>query len=366
MPVSPLPLYVDVSVLRARHLTGIARFTARLLEALSRRRPLRLFTLSDATRTRPTPRREIAVDAPLPSADADVQRWCRALLRRRWRAPAADAHRHACLYTLYRPPARLFAREISILYDFTPLLLPACHVPATRHTLGHFFSTALPRSDGAVAISHSTRHDATWLCDLPAGAVVTAYPGPSLCTRQHAGPRAVSAQADRILVVSTREPRKNAAFVLDWFLRSPHLAADAELWWVGPVGWLWRSPRPPAGRFPRRRYRFLGHLSDHRLCELYRRADCSVYASLYEGFGFPVLDSLWHGTPVLTSFNSSLKEFSAAGVFHFDPGDRNALDDAYRRMRAAAPQIIDRAALEAAYSWDRLADTVSALASAAR
>ena len=158
------PLYVDVSVLRVRHPTGIARFTARLLEALSRRRPLRLITLPDHRQLALAPQREIAIDRPLPAADDDVRRWTRALLRRSWRpVAAAEARRHACLYTMERPPQRLFAREVNLLYDFTPLLLPECHVPEVRHGLGRFFAHALPLSDGVVAISESTRHDASWL-----------------------------------------------------------------------------------------------------------------------------------------------------------------------------------------------------------
>ena len=357
------PLYVDISVLRVRRPTGIARFTARLLEALSQRRPLRLFSLSDRGDPALAPWREIAVDAPLPAADEDVRHWLRALLRRQWRpAQAAEARRHACLYTMERPARRLFAREVNLLYDFTPLLLPDCHVPGVRRGLGHFFATALPLSDGVVAISESTRHDARWLCDLAPDAIVTAYPGPSLCDRRHASTRAVAREPGRVLVVATREPRKNAALVVDWFLHSPHLPDDAELWWVGPRGWLWRAPAE--SRRGRRRCRFLGQVSDRELCERYRRAESTVYASLYEGFGFPVLDALAHGTPVLTSFNSSLKEFSGPGVFHCDPCERGSLDAAYARLRAAAPVAIDGVALRASYSWQAMADAVSALADA--
>ena len=68
------------------------------------------------------------------------------------------------------------------------------------------------------------------------------------------------------------------------------------------------------------------------------------------------------GTPVLTSFNSSLKEFAGPGVFHFDPGDRDALDRAYARLRAAAPIAIEPAPLRARYSWEGLAGVVSEMA----
>src|SRR5205807_2476136 len=101
------------------------------------------------------------------------------------------------------------------------------------------------------------------------------------------------------------------------------------------------------------------------LCELYRRATFTVYPSLYEGFGFPVLDSLRHGAPVLCSYNSSLQEFDGLGVGFFDPWDPASLDEAFLRLwsdleagawRAPAPDVLDER-----FSWDRLARTVLSL-----
>ena len=41
-----------------------------------------------------------------------------------------------------------------------------------------------------------------------------------------------------LLCVSTIEPRKNALYLLDWFTETAALPDDAELWWVGPLGWM--------------------------------------------------------------------------------------------------------------------------------
>ena len=365
------PLYVEVTPLLSKRLTGLGRFTARLVEALAQRRPLRLLTMIDAAGLRRMNLHtvlhcgdEIAVDAPLPAADGDVDGWTRELLRRpRRRHDAVSAQPFAGIYSMFRPTVKRFAREISILYDFTPLLLPWSHEEGTRRQFGAFFSTALPLSDKAIAISRATKHDAGWLTGLAPDDVVTAYPGPSLCSRAHACRTGPPRSPHLILVVSTREPRKNANFVLDWFVNSQRVHPESELWWVGPEGWLWdetleRSADP--GR-RRSRFRFLGAVSDARLCELYRSASLTIYPSLYEGFGFPVLDSLCHGTPVLTSFNSALKEFAGPGVFYFDPCEQRSLDDAYDAWRGAPPFTIDDDGLRATYSWDHLARTLDAL-----
>ena len=109
--------------------------------------------------------------------------------------------------------------------------------------------------------------------------------------------------------------------------------------------------RPVGGR----RVRFLGNVSDARLCRLYQKAGWSIYPSHYEGFGFPILDSLRHGTPVLSSYTSSMGEFDHPGVFFFDPQDPATVDLAWQRLQATKPVRIPRSRLDYLYDWDRVA-----------
>ncbi len=188
--------------------------------------------------------------------------------------------------------------------------------------------------------------------------------GPVCCANGHLTARHTNRRSHVILVVAALEPRKNGPFVLDWFLRSQALPADWELWWVGPKAW-WANAehlRELESKQGNRRVRFLGMVPDGRLCELYREATFTIYPSLYEGFGFPVLDSLLHGTPVLCSFNSSLQEFRCPGVHYFDPGAPDSLDDAWREASAHPRMLVDETTLRQRYSWDRLAERVLDLA----
>ena len=100
------------------------------------------------------------------------------------------------------------------------------------------------------------------------------------------------------------------------------------------------------------------NVSDAELCRLYQMAGWSIYPSRYEGFGFPILDSLRHGTPVLASCTSSMAEFDHPGVFFFDPNDPGTLDRAWQRLQETEQLTISRTRLDGLYSWDRVARTI--------
>jgi glycosyltransferase involved in cell wall biosynthesis len=362
-----LPIYVEVCPLLTKHFTGIGRFVARMVEAMARRRPLRLVNtiqgkhaenmrLSDALLCGT----EVdVVGKDLPDADYDVQAWARRLFKGPRRPHDNQrASAHAGLYSMIRPAEKHFGRELCVLYDFTTMLIPALHVAETREHFGKLFTERATLCDKLVAISASTKADAAWLCNRPNDDVVVCYPGPSLCVKAHAYRGRVPRRKDIVLVVSTLEPRKNLPFLFKWFMETETLGPDAELWCVGPQGWLLELALTKGAH---RRIRYLGVVSDRRLCQLYQQAEFTIYPSLYEGFGFPVLDSLKHGTPVLCSYNSSLQEFAGPGVFYFDACDAGSLDDACRELRLARLGTVARNDLDDRFSWDVMASKVISL-----
>jgi len=109
----------------------------------------------------------------------------------------------------------------------------------------------------------------------------------------------------------------------------------------------------------------LGRVSEEDLVALYRAADCLLYCSRGEGFGFPVLEAMACGTPVVCSSTTSLGEVAGGAAQLADPEDpasvRAALEavlgsDARRsQLRALGLQRADE------FSWARCAEqTVAA------
>lgn len=64
---------------------------------------------------------------------------------------------------------------------------------------------------------------------------------------------------------------------------------------------------------------FTGHVTDQNLATFYRRANMLVFASLYEGFGFPPLEAMSYGVPVLASMVASVPEVCGPAALYCDP-----------------------------------------------
>lgn len=65
--------------------------------------------------------------------------------------------------------------------------------------------------------------------------------------------------------------------------------------------------------------KFLGAINNKKLHKLYSQAACFVFASLYEGFGFPILEAMSRGTPVVTSQGNACEEISSGFAITVDP-----------------------------------------------
>ena len=108
------------------------------------------------------------------------------------------------------------------------------------------------------------------------------------------------------------------------------------------------------------RVRWLGRVPSEELPTLFARAAAVVYPSLYEGFGFPPLEAMAVGTPVVASDRGSLPEVLGDGALLVDPTDRRALGQALEAV-LSRPEVRERlrtAGTKRArlYTWDKCAE----------
>ena len=83
-----------------------------------------------------------------------------------------------------------------------------------------------------------------------------------------------------------------------------------------------------------RRVVFTGFVSDPVVGELYRKADAFLFPSLKEGFGLPILEAYYHGTPLIAARAPAIPEVAGDGALYFDPLDVDSIADAILQFYA--------------------------------
>ena len=168
-------------------------------------------------------------------------------------------------------------------------------------------------------------------------------------------------EAPYLLFVGTPEPRKNLPRLLQAFAHARRQGVEQSLVLVGAGGWgdfdLEASIREHGleGSVHRR-----GRVSDAELSALYGGATALLMPSLYEGFGLPALEAMYHGTPVIASDCSALPEVVRDGGLLVNPESVESIDAAIVQM-CSDTELRDRLAEQAhwqasGYSWDRSAE----------
>jgi glycosyltransferase involved in cell wall biosynthesis len=161
-----------------------------------------------------------------------------------------------------------------------------------------------------------------------------------------------------VFFAGASEPRKNLATLLD---------AHARAFPGDEVALVVAGAAPPPGA----RVRALGALEPVELARWYRGARLVAVPSLYEGFGFPLLEAMACGTPALASRTTSLVEVGGDGCAWIDdPLDVGAWSAGMAQL-SADHELRDRlrdagVAQAATFSWDRCAaETLAVLRRAA-
>lgn len=120
-----------------------------------------------------------------------------------------------------------------------------------------------------------------------------------------------------VLTVGTIEPRKNVPFLIEAFERMVDF--DGYLVVAGMRGWKFEPILSRIASSSRSAdIRYMEHVDDYHLSALYAGAELFMFPSFYEGFGFPPLEAMKAGTPVLSSPGGSLAEVLGDGATIMD------------------------------------------------
>lgn len=196
------------------------------------------------------------------------------------------------------------------------------------------------RADRVIAISRATAQELIARLDVPREKISIVHNGVDLSrwsvdskTDDDARLGALGVTRRRyLLCVGAADTRKNVEGVLHGLARARELGGRRDL----VVAWAGKLDKSESARLDQLAESFgvpdsivkLGFVSDADLASLYRGAVALVFASRREGFGYPIVEAMASGCPVITSNRSSLIEIAGDAAFTIDPDDTDAIADA--------------------------------------
>lgn len=274
-----------------------------------------------------------------------------------WFAGRADLY-HFPNFIL--PPLSSRAKAVVTIHDMAFMKFPAFAEDRNRRYLEARIRDTVRRADAVVTDSEVSAVDIRELLGVEAGRVHAIPLGvnPSIKRASDQAVERVKRQfnLDRpyLLSVSTVEPRKNLAFMIDVFDRLGSF--DGELVLAGMPGWK-SDPIFAAMRSAKRaaRIRYIRYVDDADLPALYTGATAFLCTSHYEGFGLPPVEAMACGTPVVSSGGGALAEVlgnAATVVAKFDPDAWVAAVGSAIGDQAVRARLVDAGMRRAAgYTW---------------
>jgi glycosyltransferase involved in cell wall biosynthesis len=233
---------------------------------------------------------------------------------------------HFALPVAYRGAA------VMSVHDILPLLSPwsfgrsGLRNSAASAYLSALIRMSIRKASAVIVSSDHTRRDMTKHLGTPHGKMRRVYLGiDHVQYREPAVDEALLARLGLappfIVTVTNFKPHKNTGTLIEAFRVARRTVPDLQLAIVGD------NPRGFAETFGTAQelaaggIHILGYLDDEAVSGVMAAATAFVYPSLYEGFGFPVLEAMAAGLPVVTSSAASLPELGGDAVRYVQPRD---------------------------------------------
>lgn len=245
------------------------------------------------------------------------------------------------------------ARLTATIHDLTSWIMPEVHTQSTLRADRIFEERILKRADGLIAVSENTRQDAIRLLGIKPERIRTIHSG---VAEEYFDAKLRARTKSYVLFVGTVEPRKNLNTLLDaWRPMNHHIREHFDLVIAGPQGWNSASTMARI----RQEATYLGYVPEAEMPGLVAGASLFVYPSLYEGFGFPVVQAMAANVAVLSSRTSCLPEIAGDAAAFADPLSPSEMAAQLTRLLESPEERSRLAQLGRAraecYRWERCA-----------
>ena len=279
----------------------------------------------------------------------------RRLLWTQFQLPQIYQSQQASLLFSPLPEAPLFSkcRYVVMAHDLIPLRFPKRFSRLTAY-FRYYIPQVLSQAEHIICNSQATAKDIADFYKIPDNKI-TPIP---LAYNPDKFRFLDLPTSNYFLYIGRHDHYKNLQRVISAFATLPH-KSDLELWLAGPSDGLY-TPQLKAqvvGLGLEKQVRFLDYVPAAELPIVINQAIALIFPSLWEGFGFPALEAMACGTPVITSNLSSMPEVVGDAALLVNPYNIGEIAEA---MQAIADSLELRSRLRslglarsAQFSWEK-------------
>ncbi len=213
-------------------------------------------------------------------------------------------------------------KKIVTIHDLIFLRFPQYYSFVDRKIHFWKFKKAAEQADLIIAISEQTKRDIIQFLKVPEEKIRVVYQGCHHAFKENQGEDFLNSIKEKynlpkrfILNVGTIEERKNLLNIVKAINETgiPLVVVGKKTKYFNKVQKFLKKNKLES------QVQFLENVSIEELAAIYKLADIFVYPSLFEGFGIPVIESLFCGTPVITSNVSCLPEAGGENSVYINP-----------------------------------------------
>jgi len=216
---------------------------------------------------------------------------------------------HASDWT--QPPVKK-AKLVTTIHDLSFLRYPNSVHPKVLSAQKRRLSWVKKEADLIIAVSEATKKEIIKLLGIPdkkIRVIHEALPADFKKVKPKVNLKKLEVKKPYLLASGSQAPRKN----IERVIKAYSLLKNEKNLQLVVTGNYRPQGKVPEGVI------FAGFVSKEEWAGLIKGAECLVYPSLYEGFGLPILEAYYLGTPVVTSNLSSMKEVGGMGAVLVDP-----------------------------------------------
>ena len=257
----------------------------------------------------------------------------------------------------YNTPLFSSADFVFTIHDLSHLYCPENTSPAIRLYYATILKRACNRARTVFTVSEFTRRQIVRWSGVPEHRIVNVGCGVDARYSPHG--ELYGLPFPYLLCVSNRKPHKNEIRMVEAFAKATIDPAIHLVFTGRPTAELLQviATHHIAGRVD-----FLGPVPEDRLPSLYRGATALLFASLYEGFGLPVLEAMACGIPVVTSNVTAMPEVAGDAALLVDATSVDEITYAIEQvvLENSRRAILRGKGLERAtlFSWEKTRRTV--------